>query len=72
MTKSEKSRVLRLERYCRYNRSRKGKARYAKYEAEHPERALPRWEPARNTRHTIEPEPDIGPSYEWYRELYEN
>lgn len=34
----------RLERHRRYNRSRKGAARYRRYEAKHPERAT-RWSP---------------------------
>ena len=45
------SRERYLERQRRYNQSRKGKARYARYEAAHPERAENRWEPARNALH---------------------
>jgi len=37
-----------LESQRTYNKSKKGKARYARYEAKHPERAEARWEPARN------------------------
>lgn len=37
-----------LARQRRYNTSKKGKARYARYEAAHPERTGNRWEPARN------------------------
>jgi hypothetical protein len=43
----EQRRANRLETYRTYNQSRKGKARYDKYEAAHPERAV-RWEPMRN------------------------
>lgn len=42
------------ERYLaaqrRYNQSKKGKARYKKYEDNHPERAGTRWEPSRYGR----------------------
>lgn len=37
-----------LESQRRYNQSEKGKKRYARYEAKHPERKEARWEPARN------------------------
>jgi len=47
MTADEK-RNQRLEIYRKYNSSLKGKARYARYEAKHPERQKNRWEPARN------------------------
>lgn len=47
MTADEKRARL-LAKHTRYNASRKGRARYAKYEAAHPERAENRWEPARN------------------------
>lgn len=48
MTNEEAKRERYLAAQRRYNTSRKGKARYAKYEAAHPERAETRWEPARN------------------------
>jgi hypothetical protein len=48
MTTAERVRANYLAAQSKYNRSSKGKARYAKYEAAHPERAETRWEPARN------------------------
>ena len=50
MTDAER-RERRLAAYQKYNTSKKGKARYARYEAKHPERAENRWEPARNNLH---------------------
>jgi hypothetical protein len=47
MTDNER-RERRLASHRKYNTSRKGKARYKKYEDAHPERAENRWEPARN------------------------
>ncbi len=49
MTESER-RERRLASHTRYNTSRKGKARYKKYEDAHPERKENRWEPARNAK----------------------
>jgi hypothetical protein len=40
----------RLERYRRYNKSSKGKARYDRYEAKHPERRVPGWPAIRKDR----------------------
>ena len=37
-----------LDQQRRCNQSTKGKARYERYEAKHPERKESRWEPARN------------------------
>ena len=48
MTDEEKRRANYLAAQTKYNKSRKGKARYAKYEAAHPERQETRWEPSRN------------------------
>ena len=48
---SEQRRANQLASYTKYNASRKGRARYARYEAKHPERAEARWEPARNRLH---------------------
>jgi hypothetical protein len=49
------------ERYLasqrRYNQSRKGQARYARYEAAHPDRKVARWEPSRDALHAAMPEP---------------
>lgn len=50
MTDAER-RERRLATYQKYNSSKKGKIRYARYEAAHPERAEVRWEPARNRLH---------------------
>lgn len=47
MTDAERRRRY-LAKHARYNASRKGRARYAKYEAAHPERTENRWEPTRN------------------------
>ena len=47
MTDAER-RTRRLAAHAKYNASLKGRARYARYEAAHPERAENRWEPARN------------------------
>jgi hypothetical protein len=59
-----------LNRQRKYNQSKKGQARYKRYEDAHPERAGNRWEPARNTRQSIStPAADGGPEYEWYKEL---
>jgi hypothetical protein len=44
----EQRRARRLATYTKYNTSLKGKRRYIRYEAKHPERAEARWEPARN------------------------
>jgi len=44
----EERRRRRLATHTKYNTSRKGRARYARYEAAHPERKEARWEPARN------------------------
>jgi len=49
MTESER-RERRLASHTRYNTSLKGKARYERYEAAHPERKENRWEPARNAK----------------------
>ncbi len=49
MTESER-RERRLASHTRYNTSPKGKARYERYEAAHPERKENRWEPARNAK----------------------
>jgi hypothetical protein len=48
MTDAER-RTARLATYSRYNRSRKGKTRYQKYEAANPERAT-RWSPIMRLR----------------------
>lgn len=48
MTTAEQVRERYLASQRKYNLSRKGKARYKKYEDAHPERAGNRWEPARN------------------------
>jgi hypothetical protein len=53
MTEDER-RERRLAAYTRYNTSRKGKARYARYEAKHPERKENRWEPSRNALRSAE------------------
>jgi hypothetical protein len=45
---AEQLRQRRLATYNKYNTSLKGKARYERYEAKHPERSEARWEPARN------------------------
>jgi hypothetical protein len=42
-----------LESQRKYNLSTKGKARYARYEAKHPERKEARWEPARNANRDL-------------------
>jgi len=47
---NEERRARRLATHAKYNSSRKGKIRYARYEAKHPERAEVRWEPARNAK----------------------
>jgi len=54
MTESER-RERRLASHTRYNTSTKGKARYARYEAKHPERQENRWEPARNEKRSDRP-----------------
>jgi len=46
----EERRANRLATYTKYNTSRKGQARYKKYEDAHPERKENRWEPARNAK----------------------
>lgn len=43
-----------LEAQRRYNQSKKGKARYDRYEKAHPERADNRWEPSRNALRSAE------------------
>ena len=47
MTETER-RERYLDSQRKYNQSTKGAARYARYEAKHPERKENRWEPARN------------------------
>jgi len=44
----EERRAAYLAAQSRYNTSRLGKARYARYEAANPERAGTRWEPSRD------------------------
>jgi hypothetical protein len=51
----EERRELYLAAQTRYNISKKGKARYKKYEDAHPERAGNRWEPARNIKRSDKP-----------------
>ena len=46
MTDAER-RERRLASHSKYNKSKKGAARYARYEAKHPERKENRWEPTR-------------------------
>lgn len=48
MTTAEQVRERYLAAQRKYNQSANGKARYARYEAKHPERKEARWEPARN------------------------
>lgn len=48
MLTDEERRANRLASHTRYNTSKKGKARYKKYEDAHPERKANRWEPSRN------------------------
>jgi len=80
MAKRAKTAEERRERYLaaqrKYNQSRKGAARYARYETAHPERADNRWEPARNGLHFNRPPsgPPVvtyadGPDFSWRREL---
>ena len=42
-----------LESQRTYNQSKKGQARYKRYEDAHPERKKARWEPARNVNRDL-------------------
>jgi hypothetical protein len=53
MTEDER-RERHLAKHRKYNQSRKGKARYARYETKHPERKENRWEPSRNALRSAE------------------